>query len=99
MKIQIDKLTIFSLRTTITHQLGWTRLKKDGQCIGYTSYTIDKAKQDGVIIHEGRSWVREEIEHREIHHRLDHCIKMVDCILGKKVSQAAHARGTLPPVL
>lgn len=73
--------------------------KKDGHCVGYTSYTVNKAQQDNIIICEGRSWVCERIEHREIQNRLNQCIKMVNCILGKKVSQAADARCTLPPVL
>lgn len=82
-----------------TYQLGWTRLKEDGQDICYTSHTVNKAEQDNVIICEGRPRVAKEIEHREIHYRLNHCIEMIYRIFGKKIGQAAHSRSTFPPIL
>ncbi len=84
---------------SVTHQLGCAWFENDGQHIRYTSYTVHKAEQDKVIICKARSWVRKKIEHREIYCRLDHCIKMVNRILREKISQAAHARSTLPPVV
>lgn len=88
-----------SVRANLTHQLGWTRLKEDGQCIGYTSHTVHQAQQDNIIFSKRRSWICEEKEHREINHRLDHSIKVVNGVFGQKVSQAAHARCTLSPIL
>ena len=64
---------------TITHQPGWTWLRKDGQYIGYSSCTVDKTERDNVIIGEGGSWVGEE-EHREVQYCLDHCIGQISKI-------------------
>lgn len=89
----------FHLIAIVAHQLGRTRFEEDGKCISYTSHTVNKAEQDCIVICKGRSWVGEEIEHGEIHHRLDDRIKMVNCILSKKVGQAAHAGGPFSPVL
>lgn len=86
-------------RVRETHQLCWTRFEVDGKCISNPSHTVHKANQDNVIIPEGRSWVVEKIEHREIDERLYNGTKVVDCILCKKVGQAAHTRSALSPVI
>ena len=81
------------------YQLCGARLEKDGEGVSNAGDAVDKCDEDNVVLPDGRSGVVEEVEHGEVDDGLDDGVEVVDGVLGHEISQRAHPRGSLPPVV
>ena len=81
------------------YQLCGARLEEDGEGVADARDAVDDRNQDDIVLPDGRPWVVEEVEHGEVDDGLHDGVEMVDGVLGHEISQGAHPRGSLPPVV